>query len=156
MITFLLFLTKRSKNMKFKSKLSLFLGALMIAGASFAADDLVCPTLESIKSEGIPMTEMLLENLYITYNASSYTTEKLWIFGLGPVEADSKDASLINANEILANMSSQGVPRRDPTNSGYLCTYNTNTPNVLAAAAFLEAGPMPRVPSALKNYLSRT
>lgn len=140
--------------MKFKGKLSVFLGALMIAGASFAAEDIVCPSLESIKAEGLPMTEMLLENLYLTYNASTYGSEKFWVFALGPVEADSPDSSLFTANEVLANMSSQGVPRQDPTHAGYVCTYDTKTPNMLAAAMFLDS-PMPRVPSTLKNYLSR-
>ena len=129
--------------MKYKTKATLFIGALILAGSSFAAQNVTCPSLDAIKSEMLTISENFFDQFYFTYNASSYGTDVEWFFGIVPVEADSIENSLSIANDVLTNMNAQGIPRK--SNNIVVCTYDTNRPNLISAAVQADTIPMPRM-----------
>jgi len=120
--------------MKLKSTLATFASALLIAGYSYASNDFACPSIGAIKAEGLSQAEEIYPSLYFTYNISSYGTENTWGFVIAPVEGNSVESALETGNEILASITSEGVPAEA---DGYqYCQYDTGDDNI-AAVAFM-------------------
>lgn len=121
-------------QMKLKSTLATFASALLIAGYSYASNDFACPSISAIKAEGLSQAEEIYPSIYFTYNISNYSTDNTWGFVIAPVEGDSVEAALETGNEILAGITSEGVPGEA---DGYqFCQYETGDANI-AAVAFM-------------------
>lgn len=131
--------------MMLKSKLAAFAGALMLAGSAFAAQQFTCPDINDIKAEGVSMAEQIGPNIYLTYNISNYNSDSTYGFIIAPLHADSDEAALEDANEILGTMNAPGVP--DQHSGAMVCTYDTGRQDVFAAAIKDDSLPM-----ALKQY----
>ena len=112
-------------------KLAAFAGALTLAGSVFAAKP-ACPSIDTIKSEGLSMASELMENIYLTFHMSTYNSDNSWVFILGPVESDSEEGALDGGNMVLSTMNSQGVPEEDQDMYG--CVYETGSQDFGAAA----------------------
>ncbi|KTD62295.1 DUF4949 domain-containing protein [Legionella shakespearei] len=133
-----------------RSKLATFIGAVILAGSAFAGQNSVCPDLNAIKAEGMAMAEELGPNIYLTYNISNYNTESLWGFIIAPLEGDSIDVALDEANEVLASMSAPGVPEQH--NGATICDYDTGRQDLFAAAINADE---PITPMSLKSFFKR-
>lgn len=121
--------------MMFKSKLTTFVGALVLAGSSFAAQDKpdACPSMTAVQAEGMTMSAEILEGMYLTYNLSHYDTPSNWVFIMGPVNAESDETALAESNQILATLSGTPSPEEDGEN-GWLCEYDTGSQDLSAFA----------------------
>lgn len=115
-----------------KSKLATFTSALILAGSVFAGQQTICPNINDIKAEGLPMAEEIAPGMFLSYNISNYNMPSIWGFIIAPLEADSEEMALDEANEILANMSAPGIPAQE--NGAIICDYETGVPGVIAAA----------------------
>ena len=118
--------------MMFRTKLTTLLSALVFAGSAMAFQEGVCPDINDIKAEGLPMAEQIGSDFYIAYNLSYYNSESLWGFFIAPIEGDSEETALEISNEILDSMSSQGIPHEQ--GNDVICSYETGVPNMIAAA----------------------
>ncbi|KTD74657.1 DUF4949 domain-containing protein [Legionella waltersii] len=118
--------------MTFKSKLTTFLSALVIAGSAMAQQEGGCPDINDIKSEGLPMVEQIGPEMYIAYNLSYYNSDAMWGFFIAPVEGDSEETALEISNEILDSMNAPGIPHEQ--GGDVICSYETGIPNMIAAA----------------------
>ncbi|WP_298627251.1 DUF4949 domain-containing protein [uncultured Legionella sp.] len=118
--------------MMLKSKLAAVAGALILAGSAFAGQESVCPNINDIKAEGIAMAEEIGPNLYLSYNISNYNTESTWGFIIAPLEGDSADVAIEEANEVLSTISAPGVPEQH--GDVILCDYDTGRQDLFAAA----------------------
>jgi hypothetical protein len=121
--------------MMFKSKLATFVGALVLAGSSFAAQGVPqsCPGINAIQSEGLPNAGEIFQGMYLAYNVSNYATPSNWVFIMGPVMADSEEMALESSNDLLATMSGTPEPQND-NEGNWICEYDTGEPNVAALA----------------------
>lgn len=121
--------------MMFKSKLATFVGALVLAGSSFAAQSIpqACPGINSIQSEGLPNVGEIFQGMYLAYNVSNYETPSNWVFIMGPIMADSEDMALESSNGLLSTISGTPEPQNDEEGN-WICEYNSNEPNVAALA----------------------
>ena len=123
--------------MMLRSKLATVAGALLLAGSAFALQEVTCPDINDIKAEGISMAEIIGIDSYIGYNISTYNTASLWGFVIAPIDGDSEDTAIENANEILSTMSAPGVPNRFPdqhSEDTIYCSYDTGLQGVVALA----------------------
>ncbi|CAM2757974.1 DUF4949 domain-containing protein [Legionella worsleiensis] len=118
--------------MMLKSKLAAFAGALILAGSAFAGQTSLCPNINDIKAEGIYMAEEIEFDMYITYNISNYNTRSIWGFLIAPVQAESAELAIEDANRILSTMSAQGVPEQH--GDAIICDYDTGRQDVIAVA----------------------
>ena len=118
--------------MKFINKLPIFLSALVLATSTYAAEEIICPSLDSIKAEMLTKSERAVDTLYVAFNISNYGQKDAWVFAIGPIDASSLEDALLQGNDVLANMTVSGVPRKD--RGTIFCTYDTNQPNILSAA----------------------
>lgn len=121
--------------MMFKTKLAAFVGALILAGSSFAIQDKpdACPSMASIQAEGMTMSAEILEGLYLTYNLSHFDTPANWAFVMGPVAADSDDMAIEQSNELLTTISGNPSPKQDSEDT-WVCEYNTGSQELGAFA----------------------
>lgn len=131
------------------SKIATFAGALILAGSSFAGQE-VCPAIEDIKSEGISMSELIGQDMYLAYELSNYNTESSWGFLIAPIESESGDAAIGIANEVLSTMTAPGVPFEHE--GVVICEYETGRSDLFAAAVKDEGGP---TPLKLKQYFKK-
>lgn len=138
--------------MMFKSKLATFVGALVLAGSSFAGQQAECPSIDAIKGEGISMAEEIGPNIFITYNISTYNTESNWGFIIAPLQSDSDEEALDEANEILDSMTAPGVPQQH--SGATVCEYDTGRQDIFAAAISDDSGMI--TPMRLKHFIKRT
>ncbi|USQ12793.1 DUF4949 domain-containing protein [Legionella lytica] len=111
----------------FKAKLAAFTSALILAGTTFASSE-VCPDLSAIQAEGFSMS-MQVYGVYAAYQISDFGTDENWGFVMAPVEADSEEEAVENANDILNSMTAPGVL----IDTG-VCNYDTGVPDVYAVA----------------------
>ncbi|MBI2785479.1 MAG: DUF4949 domain-containing protein [Legionella longbeachae] len=134
--------------MSLRIKLTAFAAALVLAGAAFANDE-ICPNLSDMQAEGISATEQIGNNVYVGFSLSNFNSEP-WGYAIGPVLADSDDEAIDIANDVLANMSSQGYPIQ--LDDDYLvCLYDTGNPFIYSIAIRgAGVGPMK-----LKQYLQK-
>lgn len=121
--------------MMFKSKLATVVGALVLAGSSFAMHGApeACPSIASVQSEGMTMAAEILENLYLTYNISHFDTPYDWVFVMGPVHADADDEALEESNEVLTTVSGNPSPEQEGDDS-WICQYDTHSQDIAAFA----------------------
>lgn len=126
-----------------KSKLTAFAGALILAGTTFASQE-VCPELSAIQTEGISMS-MEIYGIYAAYNISNYNTDSSWGFIMAPFTTDAEEV-VDTANEILSEMTAPGVLLQEG-----VCQYETGNPD-LYALAVQDAFP---TPAKLKQYIRR-
>lgn len=133
----------------FKSKLAAFAGSLILAGSVFAGQG-VCPSIDAIKSAGIPFAEEVASNVYIGYNVDQFDTDAEWGFALLPIHADSTDMALESANDILSTMTAPGVPQMEGDVT--ICEYDTGMDDVFAVA--IQDGEQ-ITPYKLKHFLNR-
>jgi hypothetical protein len=134
----------------FTNKLAAVASALVLASSVYAGQGQICPDINDIKAEGMTMAEVIMNNLYFSYNLSNYNTESTWGFVIAPIEAESSGEAIDTANDILSTMSSPGVPQEDE--NGFICTYETGNQDILAAA--INANQM-MSPSQLKSYIQK-
>ena len=118
--------------MMLRSKLAAFAGALILAGSAFSAQQAICPDINDIKAEGLSMAEEIGPNIYISYNISDYNTPSTWGFIIAPIEGDSSEVAIDEANEILNTMTAPGIPEQD--RNTMICLYDTGSQDVFAAA----------------------
>lgn len=118
--------------MMLKSRLATFVSALVLAGSAFAGQQYVCPSIDMIKAEGISMAEEIGEHIYLTYQISDYNTDTLWGFIIAPLEGDSNDSAIEEANDILGSMNGPGIPQQQT--GALICEYETGIQGVFAAA----------------------
>lgn len=137
-------------NMLFKKKLVTVAGALILASSAYATQEAVCPDINAIKAEGLTMAELVTQNVYFSYNISTFDTGNYWGFVMAPIEANSSDEAINTANEILTTMSSAGIPTKDREHNEMVCLYETGQPDLLAAAVNAEHM---MSPSQLKRYV---
>lgn len=126
-----------------KAKLAAFAGALILAGTTFASQE-VCPELSAIQSEGISMS-MEIYGIYAAYNISNYNTDSTWGFIMAPFTTD-EDEVVEQASELLSAMSAPGVLLQEG-----VCQYETGQSD-LYALAVRDAFP---TPAKLKQYIRR-
>lgn len=131
--------------MMLKSKLAAFAGALILAGSAFANQQIVCPDINEIKAEGLDRVESIHQDndtMFLTYHFSNYNTPDMYGFFIAPVEGSTAEEALQKANEILTNISGEGVPTQD--HGIMLCVYHSGHQDILAAAmkANLSISPM--------------
>lgn len=121
--------------MMFKSKLATFVGALVLAGSVYAAQDNpeLCPGMHAIQSEGMTNAAEILEGLYLTFNLSHYDTPSNWVFIMGAINAESEEVAIQESNKILSTMSGSPTPEDDGEGS-WVCQYETNDPDISAFA----------------------
>lgn len=112
----------------FKAKLAAFAGALILAGTSFASPN-ICPQLSVIQAQEVSMA-MEVYGIYAAYQISDFGTDSNWGFIIAPVDGDSEEDAIENANDILSNMSAPGVS----TSEEGVCSYDTGIPDVYAFA----------------------
>jgi hypothetical protein len=134
----------------FTNKLAAVASALVLASSVYAGQGQICPDINDIKAEGMTMAEVIMNNLYFSYNLSNYNTESTWGFVIAPIEAESSDEAIDTANDILSLMSAPGVPQEDE--NGFICTYETGNQDIVAAA--INANHM-MSPSQLKYYIQK-
>lgn len=113
-------------------KLTTLTAALVFGGSAFAAEA-VCPNLSDIQSVGITMASQLAYNYYIGYSINNYNTSSSWGFAIGPVEADSEEDTIEITNDILAGLTSSGVPESGEDDE-LLCFYETGDQSIFAIA----------------------
>lgn len=118
--------------MMFRTQLAAFTSALILASSAYSAHIGLCPDINDIKAEGLSMAEEIGPNIYVSYNISNYNTDTTWGFLIAPVEADSGDMALEDANEILSLMNGPGFPEEH--GSDIICDYDTGHPDIMAAA----------------------
>ncbi|CAM2788817.1 hemin binding protein Hbp [Legionella steigerwaltii] len=116
--------------------------ALVLTGSAFA-DESVCPKLNDIQSVGIEMASQLGYNYYIGYSINNYNTSSSWGFAIGPVEAESEEDTIEITNDILADLTAQGIPEHGK-NGELVCFYETGDPNLFAIAIkdYVDLSPM--------------
>lgn len=138
--------------MMFKSKLIPLIASLIITGSSFAAkvgdDAIICPSVESIKSLGVSMPEVVGFNSYIVYNMSNYDTDNVWAFVIGLIPAESDDDAVNQANDALTTLS--GNPEPIDYSGHIMCDYNIGS-GLMAIASIVD-GNIP-VPNNLRSLL---
>lgn len=110
-----------------RAKLTAFSSALIFAGTVFSHQQ-VCPELHAIQTEGLSMS-MEIYGIYAAYQISNFETKYAWGFVIAPVDANSEDELIDNANTILRQMSASGVELHPG-----VCNYETGVPNVYALA----------------------
>ncbi|QLZ68377.1 hypothetical protein FOLKNPGA_01155 [Legionella sp. PC1000] len=129
--------------MSLKTKLISFAAAMVLTGSAFA-DEPVCPKLSDIQAVGITMASQLAYNYYIGYAVNNYNTSSSWGFAIGPVEADSEEDTIDITNDILADLTSPGIPESGKGDDDLVCIYETGDPNLFAVAikGYEEMSPM--------------
>ncbi len=137
--------------MRFIIKLTTFISALMIAGSVFALPARIasCPSINTIKSEGITMAEEILQNVFMTFHISQYNDDTSWAFMMGPVEGGSNEEALDTVNDLLSTMSAEGIPSEE--DGVRYCNYETGTD---IAAAAIETDSIPSA-SKMKQLLKK-
>lgn len=110
--------------MKFSTKLSLLVGALMFAGTSFA--DPVCPDLKEIQLGGFSVA-FGTTNHYFAYKLSTYNTDTNWGFIMGPFAVPTREAALQAAYSALSNMNGSAIYYHE-------CIYSTGISDLYAIA----------------------
>lgn len=112
--------------MMFKSRRWVgFLSALAITSSAFALQEkqpAACPSMNSVKAEGVTLAAEVLDERYVTYNISHYDTSSTWVFIMGPLSAESGNDALVRSNAILATLSADPVPEEDEDNT-WICNY---------------------------------
>ncbi len=107
----------------FKAKLVTLLGALVIAGSSFALQKpIVCPSIGAAQAEGMTLVSEILEGMYLTYHQSQFDTSSTWIFIMGPVMAENEEIALETSNQYLSTMSTTAEPQQDE-DGVWVCEY---------------------------------
>ncbi len=119
--------------MMFIKTIASTVSAFVLAGSVYAGQNQVCPSLDDIKAEGITMSERIAMNLFFAYNISSYNLDGVWGFVIAPIEADSNDEAIENANDVLNTMTGSGSVEENEENQ-LICMYNTGNPDLMAAA----------------------
>lgn len=115
--------------MKLRTILTAIAGALLFAGSAYARQDLECPSLGAIKTEGFTMAVEFSAGFYYAFNLSNYGSDNNWGFLIAPVEGGSQNEAIEMANEILSSMTAEGVPHDLEG-----CEYDTANPWVIAVA----------------------
>jgi hypothetical protein len=118
--------------MTFTSKLSTFVGAFVFAGSVSAAQEVVCPSIDAIKAEGVVFYQQLFANFYLTYQLSSYNTDTEWTFVLAPIEGDSAGEAIENGNAVLSTMTEEAIPGEEE--GVVVCEYESGSGEIFAAA----------------------
>ncbi|ASQ47475.1 DUF4949 domain-containing protein [Legionella clemsonensis] len=137
--------------MMFKCRLTAFAGALVLTGASFAAFKAppVCPSVSTIKVEGLSNAEELMPQLYFAYEISNYGTDNTWVFASGPFAGDDEEEALEEANKSLRYLA--GSPIAEPDEGGWVCLYELDEQHFAIA---LQSDVMPS-PYKIRRYLSK-
>ena len=137
--------------MVFAKKMVILASSLILAGSVFAGKKPICPDINNIKAEGLPMSEEVALGFYFAYNLSNYNTDSLWGFALLPIEATSTEQALEDANNILSNMTAPGVVEEE-NDEMTLCVYDTGI-EAVTGVAIKEKNQI--TPFALKQYIKR-
>ncbi len=121
--------------MMFKSKLATFVGALVLAGSSFAIQDKPesCPSITAVQAEGMTSSAEIIEGLYLTYNLSHFDTSSNWVFVMGPVAAETDEMAIEESNQLLTTISGTPTPTQDEEDT-WICEYNTGSQELAAFA----------------------
>ena len=130
--------------MMFRAKLAAFAGAMILAGTAFASQEM-CPELSTIQAEGIA-DAMQFYGMFAAYQVSDYDTDANWGFVIAPINSDSEEEAIDEANDILASMTAPGVLMEEG-----LCQYDTGMPDVFAVAVKNEFP----TPMKLRQYIRR-
>lgn len=98
--------------MNLKSKIAVFFTCLAMNYSSWATGGFpgTCPSTEAIKSEGVALAYNICFDLYGAFQFSKYGTEKSWLFGLGPIEADNEHDAIGRANRLITTLSGHPTP----------------------------------------------
>ncbi|TAL64767.1 MAG: DUF4949 domain-containing protein [Legionella sp.] len=128
--------------MMFKSKLATLMSAIIFTGVAFAAKPMQCPSLASIKAEGLTYAEEIYEGLYLDYSMSNYDTETNWFFLMGPIRADSTENAITEGNKVLATLSGTATPETDEEGD-IVCEYNSGNAELGVYAVHPEAALSP-------------
>ncbi|KTC78993.1 DUF4949 domain-containing protein [Legionella cherrii] len=128
--------------MSLRAKLTTLAAALVLTGSAFA-EEAVCPKLNEIQSVGIEMASQLAYNYFIGYSINNYNTSSSWGFAIGPVEAESEEETIEITNDILDQLTAQGIPEHGK-NGELVCFYETGDPNLFAIAIkdYVDMSPM--------------
>lgn len=139
--------------MMFKSKLATLIGALALAGSSFAIPNAPdrCPNIASVQAEGMSMSAEIVEGLYLTYTMSHFDTEANWVFLMGPVIAESDDLAIEQSNQFLSTVSGNPTPVEDGENA-WTCEYDTGTQDYMVLAILTDEI---QSPSQLSRFLKK-
>ncbi len=129
--------------MMFKSKLATFVGALVLASATFAAhvEPETCPSIGAIQAEGLTMSAEIMENLYLSYNLSNYGTPSNWVFFIGPINAESDEEAIELSNELLPTVTGDPSPEND--DDTWWCQYDTGSQDLGAIAIMADEAVTP-------------
>jgi hypothetical protein len=130
--------------MMFRAKCAAFASALILAGTTFASQQ-VCPELTAIQAEGISMS-MEIYGIYAAYQISNFNTDSSWGFVIAPIVGDSEEDAVANANDILSEMTAPGVVLEKG-----VCSYDTGL-NDVYALAIQDENPSPMK---LRQYIRR-
>lgn len=109
------------------------LGTVLLAGNALAVE---CPSVSALKGEGLTMAQMVFPYMYLDYHISKYGTEDIWLFGLGPVEAQDSEEALDKGNALLTKLSGDPDPEKDQEGA-ITCTYSLGEKDEYMAVAFL-------------------
>lgn len=139
--------------MMFKSRLTTLVSALLVAGSALASHGkpAACPSVESIKAEGITMASEIFDGAYLDYNSSLYDTDTQWFFIMGPVLADSEDAAIVEGNKLLATASGPASPEEDEEGE-WVCEYSSDNSELGMFAVHVDQTPSPM---AMSRFLKR-
>jgi hypothetical protein len=99
---------QRSVFMFFSSRAGILIALLMFTGYSFASPITKCPSVNTIKNLGLTKAKIFI--YYEVYNTSSYDTDHIWTFGLGPVQAESVEEAIKIGNDWLLTLSGNPTP----------------------------------------------
>jgi hypothetical protein len=102
---------------------ALFGVVLAYSGVSFAFQTLTCPSINSIKNEGLNGVSEFLGS-YFAYHNSQYDSQRPWCFVLMPFDTKTADEAIQQANTYLPKLSGNPTPSYTDSLGNAICNYD--------------------------------
>jgi len=90
------------------SRVVILIALVMFTEYLFASPITKCPSINTIKNLGLTKAKIFI--YYDVYNTSSYDTDHIWTFGIGPVQAESVEEAIRIGNDWLLTLSGNPTP----------------------------------------------
>lgn len=116
----------------------LFSSALACSGISFAYQTLTCPSVNSIKSEGLTGASEFI--YYYVYHNSKYDSQRPWCFVMMHFDTETADEAIQLGNNFLSKLSGNPTPDYTDAAGNAICHYDdieTGTTKLIAYAGTL-------------------
>ncbi|TAL64169.1 MAG: DUF4949 domain-containing protein [Legionella sp.] len=101
-------------------KSTLLTSILILTSSAVLAKEMVCPSLESIKAEGISKVKYSWGN-YTGCQTSQYNTGKTWSLFIENIDAESAEEAKLVGNQILNRLTEPAIAYDD--DGEILCKY---------------------------------